>query len=833
MTAKNCRIRSFLVFISLFAVTFAAAQSASDDDALGQSTSSNSVTSTTIPASLFGMTAHSGVLYSTPWPTMPVYGIRLWDTNTGWAQINTSKGDYDWSTLNNWIDAASAHNAEVIYTFGMTPSWASSKPSDSACDYSAGACDAPSDLNSDGTGSDQHFIDFVTAIAKHAPSIKYWELWNTPHDPKQWTGTDAQLVRMAKDANTYIKKYIPDAKIIAPANGQLKYKYPNANCTMAEKMGDYLAAGLGNYVDVMAFHTYYTDVPEDIVPVIQCYQSTMKTYGIASLPLWSTEGSWGFNTGFSSTTDQAGFVARLYLLLWSNGVARHYWYAWDDDRTGTLSDNGILNTVGTAYQQVESWMSARTMSTLCSESKSGIWTCGFTGDNGYSSLAVWHPGGNTSYTAASKYVDYLDLGGKQHNISSGATVTVGEEPILLEVPSATQKPPDFSLSQSTPFPEVTVASTATSGSLTISAKNGFSSKITLSCSSTTGTGGCSVSPTSVSKFPATVTLSVNGSNFAPGTYQVSVQGVSGSLNHSFNVPFSVGDFSLNGPTAFPAVQSGQVSAGLTLASQYSYSGQINATCDASALAGAQCTLSPANPISVSSGGSVPLSVALTIPSNAAGGTYNITVDTQDVTGGPVHLLALPVTAPADVVQDFSFGSFSPPTQTINAGQAATYSFTLAPSAGSFPNAISLTCTGAPTLSRCAFTPNPATPGATASSIVMTITTTANSSAASHRTAALLYLPWAMLPAIILIGVRTKPSRSSKGPLLISVLCLLLFALMLTACTGATGIANSSTGGGGTTIQHQQGTQSGTYNITVTGTSGSITHQATAITLIVN
>src|SRR5579872_2248283 len=481
MAAKNCLTRwiPVLAFFICSAIIFSAAQSEPQNSPSAVQVP-GSVTSTTIPASMFDMTAHTGVLFSTPWPTMPIYGMRLWDTNTGWAQLNPSKGVYDWSTLDSWISAASANKSELIYTFGQTPGWASSKPKDTTCDYEKGACDPPSDLNSDGTGTDQHFINFVTAIAKHAPTITYWEMWNTPHDIYQWTGTNAQLVRMVKDANTYIKKYIPGAKIISPANGQLNYQYPAGNCTMPDKMGGYLAAGLGQYIDIMAFHTYYTTVPEDIVPVVQCYQSTMKTYNVSSLPLWSTEGAWGFNTDLPNTVDQEGFVARLYLLLWSNGVVRHYWYAWNDQNTGTLSNNGVINSVGNAYQQVESWMSGRTMSTLCSENSKGIWTCGLTGSNGYSAQVVWHPGGNSTYSAPSQYVNYLDLSGTQHNISGEATLTVGEDPILLQKPAGSnQTPPNFAFSQSTAFPEVVAGTSGTSGSITISSQNGFTGTVTL------------------------------------------------------------------------------------------------------------------------------------------------------------------------------------------------------------------------------------------------------------------------------------------------------------------------------------------------------------------
>ncbi|HTZ82279.1 MAG TPA: hypothetical protein VMB66_03760 [Candidatus Acidoferrales bacterium] len=827
MTAKNCLFRWILV-VALFmcmAAIFSAAQSEHRNPQRSASQPPNSVTSTAIPASMFDMTAHSDVLSGTPWPTMPIYGMRLWDTDSAWAQLNPSKGVYDWTTLDSWVSAASANNVQLIYTFGQTPAWASSKPKDSTCDYEAGACDPPSDLNSDGTGTDQHFINFVTAIAQHAPSITYWEMWNTPHDTSQWTGTNAQLVRMVKDANTYIKKYIPGAKIISPANGQLNYSYPASNCTMPDKMGGYLAAGLGQYIDIMALHTYYTTVPEDIVPVVQCYQSTMKTYNVSSLPLWSTEGAWGFNTDLPSTVDQAGFVARLYLLLWSNGVVRHYWYAWDDQNTGTLSDNGIINSVGVAYQQVESWMSGRTMSTLCSENSSGIWTCGLTGSNGYSAQAVWHPGGNTTYSAPTQYVNYLDLSGTQHNLSSGTTVTVGEEPILLQSASVTQSP-NFAVSEPSPFPEVIAGSSGTSSSLTISSENGFTGTVTLSCPTTFGSGSCSVSPSSVASFPATATLVINGTSFSPGTYQISVQGSSGSLTNSLNVPFSVGDFSITGPASFSSPSSGQATANLTLASLYSYSGQITAACDASAISGAQCTLSPASPISLTGGASVPITASVTIPTNAAAGTYNINLNLQGTNGDPSHSLTVPVTV-GSTIQDFGFGSFSPASQSISPGQSASYAFTVSPVGSSFPNAVTFSCSGIPALTQCTFTPNPVTPGNGSAAVTMTITTTPNSSTSRRFGAgALLVAPWLILPGFVFLGAGKKARRKSLA--ILSLLLLLLLALTLTACSGATGISNNNSG----VQQQHQGTQPGTYPITVTGTSGALTHQTAAVTLIV-
>src|SRR5271170_4156039 len=245
---------TFLIgVVLLLAPKFSVAQTNASAAGAPQSIAPNSITTTTIPANYFDMTAHDGVLNgSEPWPTMPIFGLRLWDAGVAWAQTNTANGVYDWTTLDEWTSAAAANNVQLMYTMGQTPAWASSDPTDENCDYSPGSCWPPDDLNSDGTGTDQHWIDFVTAIAQHAPSITYWEMWNTPHDVNQWNGTDAQLVRMVEDARTYIKKYIPNATIISPANGQLNYSYPSGNCVMPDLMAGYLAAGLGNYIDVLA-----------------------------------------------------------------------------------------------------------------------------------------------------------------------------------------------------------------------------------------------------------------------------------------------------------------------------------------------------------------------------------------------------------------------------------------------------------------------------------------------------------------------------------------------------------------------------------------------------
>ena len=123
-----------------------------------------------IPSTFFGM--HINQIL-TPWPSVAFGSYRLWDDGTSWASINTSNGFYDWSRLDAWVSAAQQHNAQLMYAFGRTPTWASSAPTTS-CTYAPGSCVAPADY--------ADWDNFVTELAiRYKGTIKYYEMWNEPN----------------------------------------------------------------------------------------------------------------------------------------------------------------------------------------------------------------------------------------------------------------------------------------------------------------------------------------------------------------------------------------------------------------------------------------------------------------------------------------------------------------------------------------------------------------------------------------------------------------------------------------------------------------------------
>ncbi len=125
-----------------------------------------------------------------------------------------------------------------------------------------------------------------------------------------------------------------------------------------------------------------------------------------------------------------------------------------------------------------------------------------------------------------------------------------------------------------------------------------------------------------------MTISTSAST-SPGTYPVTVTGTSGSLTHSTTVSLEVtsiissGDFQLKVTQLFPA----NVDAGSSQTAKVSvtpnYSGTVNTSCDASAIAGAQCAVTPSNPLAISANTVLALTVALNVPNTRAPAAYTV------------------------------------------------------------------------------------------------------------------------------------------------------------------------------------------------------------------
>lgn len=436
-----------------------------------------------IPATVFGLHVNHG---TSDYPIIPFGTFRFWDNSTRWQLINTSLGVYSWTQFDAWMNVLGTNGVkDAMYELGGTPQWASSVPTDGTCDYVAngkGYCDAPSDLNTDGTGADQLWRLWVAAVAQHAKAsssgvhMVAWCIWNEwPRQPGHTTSTvawngqsltstqsNAQMLRLAQDARCIITgrgsvtatgETCAQVQTAAGISGavdstaiMLAPSIGPDNSFGVSVLNSYIAAGGNTPSEAYALHTYASGpsgahVAETVYNAVTAWHQQL-TSGEQSKPYWSTEGGWGQAAGITDPDMQAAFVARYYLWHWSAGTQRVYWYSYDNAAWGLLWAPGTgLTSAGLAYQVTDSWMSTVSMNFLCSGPTypaTGVYTCGFVQSNGTQMLAVWDSsqscsGGTcttSSYKFDPKFITSQSVNGTVATLS-GSTVQIGAKPLML------------------------------------------------------------------------------------------------------------------------------------------------------------------------------------------------------------------------------------------------------------------------------------------------------------------------------------------------------------------------------------------------------------------
>ena len=442
---------------------------------------------TPIPAAFWGMIDNH-----TSFPLNVPYGqFRFWDTsNAQWPDIATcqpasgSPSDpcFNWNKNGSGLDYMldglySAGVNNVFYTLSRTPPWASQNTTDSNCDYYSqgtefhGACYPPTDLNSDGTGTDQIWKNWVTAIAARVNDstylathshIKYWEIWNEFYrsttlasytGSDSWQGTYNQLIRMTEDARCVItgKGVIhnyplfgnvtsctataidPTAVIVSPSGAagyagaiaeMQNFLYcnnsPKATCTVG-------SAGAAA-VDVINLHLgAQKKQPESVANTdIPNLRAILHSAELAK-PLWDGEASWGIPTlsgaiwtdGYS----RAGFIPRFFATYWSVGVSEQMWYSYDTNDGGLYNGTSLITPEATAWAITYDWLEGATPtnSPFCSSSGT-VYTCDFTRANGHIARLVWDsqygPGGTSAPSNCTTSANPTICGNTAYNVPS-------------------------------------------------------------------------------------------------------------------------------------------------------------------------------------------------------------------------------------------------------------------------------------------------------------------------------------------------------------------------------------------------------------------------------
>jgi hypothetical protein len=298
------------------------------------------VTLNPIEASFFGLHLNTTA------GNLPHGTQRLWDAGVAWATLQTGATSFDFSSLRSRNTAAVTAGADLLYTFGRTPSffadiWKNSKGETPKCNYGAGQCDPPDDVGDPATlsdATDKHVKAFWDAFfdpnngvcsgdvgAMKCGAIKYFELWNEPNGDGFWGGTAAQLAKVSADSAIKIRHYCGKNCVIVSSNVSCGGDgwHLNGETGQCDTWMDlYLTAWqkLGHLPDAVAWHPY--SARTDVTPVTMP-ETNVSTWDICPLDA-------GKQDDQGSCTCKAAFVPNAncrFPVANQLGVMRKVWAA--------------------------------------------------------------------------------------------------------------------------------------------------------------------------------------------------------------------------------------------------------------------------------------------------------------------------------------------------------------------------------------------------------------------------------------------------------------------------------------------------------------------------
>jgi VCBS repeat protein len=387
---------------------------------------------------------------------------------------------------------------------------------------------------------------------------------------------------------------------------------------------------------------------------------------------------------------------------------------------------------------------------------------------------------------------------------------------------------DFRLSASLTAPAVVAPGSTATSTVKVTPIDGFNSSVALSCNELPTGATCAFSSTSISGAGST-TLTITTSATSPvGTYPVIVVGAGPSTTHSTVLTLTVA--SAPGATTvglvpnvltFPLQAVGSTSAQQIVQLTNSGTAALTFGSGGISVTGANAgDFSQTNNCGASASASVAAGTGCFIMvtfSPTGFGTRTATLMVQDNATGSPQTVVLIGSAP-----DFSVATSSSASATVTPGQTASYSFSIAPTGG-FTQAVTFSCSDAPSMSSCMVTPSSVTlNGSGSTTVTVKVATTAATSGfvapvnfidrGNPNSLRLTVLALCVALAALLISFSARPhwGRCAAAAVFISVM---FAAALLVACGG--GSSSSSSGGGGGTT----GTQAGMYTIVVTGTAG--------------
>jgi hypothetical protein len=223
---------------------------------------------------------------------IPWAGVQKWDSTS-----------YDWTAVDQVVNAAAARNMGVLGVLNATPIWAGSP-------YLSGA------------PNPQAYATFASAVAnRYGAKISAYEIWNEPNASNFFNPVDpTAYTRLLQAAYPAIKAANPSAMVIGGVVGSVG-TFGGLTMTPEAFIAGMYSAGAKGSFDALSFHPYQYFLPfsagaqqaESPLNQLDAIRQLMVANGDVALKIWATE--YGEPTSVVTEQQQAAYI-KDFLTTW-------------------------------------------------------------------------------------------------------------------------------------------------------------------------------------------------------------------------------------------------------------------------------------------------------------------------------------------------------------------------------------------------------------------------------------------------------------------------------------------------------------------------------------
>lgn len=256
-------------------------------------------------------------------------GFKIVRTDLHWANVEKSKGSFDWTPYDKLAESAKSHGLRMLFIL----------------DYSNPVYEPLIEFKDEKARSKKnvtapHHPESVSAYANFArlaaqhfkPYDPIWEIWNEPEWAMFWPPQSDVLayIALAKASCSAIRSSVADATIIGPAAA----KVPSGGTPSPPFLTALLASKIGDCFSAISIHPYLSVSKIDSAPAMwqQLRDLIAAVPTPAPAPL-AVSSEWGLSTVGNRVTPetQGSYLVRMMLLNQADGIPVSIWYDWKDD----------------------------------------------------------------------------------------------------------------------------------------------------------------------------------------------------------------------------------------------------------------------------------------------------------------------------------------------------------------------------------------------------------------------------------------------------------------------------------------------------------------------